>query len=479
MFAKIKLHLPQIITVGIYFALFTSLIFPYADKDWGWHYKYGEYFLENGKLLVRDIYSWTLAGYAWINHSWLFDPILYILYNNIGYIGLSLAAAAIGIVCFYLITDGFKLKPWQLAICAIFFGQMLETGLIEGLRSQVLALLPLGILMYLLKKGRSNPKLFSFIPPLFLIWANLHGTFAFGILILGVFFAAYFFEFKEYRKRLVIVGLLALFCSLLNPFTYHSYLEVLRHTSSPYLKNIFEWLPIYAACPDCHVPTFSIYLVILLIAAIIKPQKSEIPYFLIVLGLTYQAIQARRYLPLFDVATIPLLASFLTRIKFKFLDLSAYKITAFLIIFMSVITIQYNLTVRLPSFNFYKYSENDFCLRLSGCPMGATEYIKKHPPIGNGFNFYDWGGYMIGHDFPVKLFVDGRMHLWGVHGYSPFGDYIKMYYNGDKDLFNQYDFDWALVQSGSPIAKMIEEGNVGNWRLAYYDEVSRYYIRIR
>jgi len=479
MLSKLKANFPKILTIGIYVTLFTSLLYPYQDKDWGWHYRYGQYFLENGRILVRDIYSWTLAGYAWINHSWLFDPILYTLYNSVGYLGLSIAAAVVAFVCFYLITRGYKLNFWQLGISAFFFSKLVDTGIREGLRSQVLALLPLAILMYLLKKGRDNPKMFSFIPPLFLLWVNLHGSFAFGVVVLGVFFACYFFEFKKYRKRLIIIGVLTILLTLLNPFTYHSYLEVFRHTGSPYLQNVFEWQPVYANCADCHVPTFSIYLFILITAAIVKPQISEIPYFLIILGLTYQTIIARRYLPLFTVITLPLLISFLSRIKYKFLDLNIYKITPYLAVFLIGICIEYNLASRLPSFNYYRYTESDFCKNISGCPKGSIEYIKEHPPTGNGINFYDWGGYMIGKGFPVKMFVDGRMHLWDVHDYSPFGDYIKMNYNQDKKLFIQYDFSWALVDSNSGIAQMIESGTVGIWKLAYYDDFSRYYIRLR
>lgn len=479
MFNKIKSNLPIILEVGIFVALFTSLIYPYADKDWGWHYKYGQYLLENGHILVRDIYSWTLAGYAWINHSWLFDPILYTLFNNFGYIGLSLLGAIVGIISFYLVTRNEKLQYWQLGIVAFFFAKIAETGMSEGLRSQVLALLPLSALMYVLNKARTNPNLFNVIPFIFLLWVNLHGTFAFGMMVLSVFFACYFFELKDQRKRLITTFLITFILTLFNPFTYHSYLEVIRHTGSPYLQNVFEWLPIYANCYECHVQSFSIYVVVLITALFVKPQKSEIPYFIIMLGLTYQAINARRYLPLYAVTTIPLLVSYLSRLKINFLNLDKYKITLYLTIFLIVFNITYNLTSRLPSFNFYKYSEADFCRNIGNCPMGALKYLKDHPTRGNGTNFYDWGGYMIGKGFASKIFVDGRMHLWSVRDYTPFGDYIKMYYNQDKKLFMEYDFDWALVQPNSGVAQMIQSGTVGNWKLQYQDDRSHYYVRLR
>lgn len=479
MLEKLKTNYPKILTIGIYLALFTSLLYPYRDKDWGWHYKYGEYFLQNGEFLIRDIYSWSLAGYAWINHSWFFDPLLYILFNRVGYVGLSVSAGLIALLVFYLITVGHKLRYWQLGIAAYFFSNLVETGIREGLRSQVLALLPLGLLMYLLKRGLENPKWFRALPLLFLVWANLHGTFVFGLGILGAFFAVYFFQYPSYRKSLISTGLLSIFATLLSPFNYHSYLEVLRHTSSPYLQNVFEWMPIYYNCADCHVPSFSVYLTVLIVAALIKPQKIELPYFLVALALAWQTISARRYLPLFGATTLPLLASFLSRIKVPALDLGRYALTPYLTAITLVVIIQFHLYNRLPSFNYYSYSEADYCAYASRCPQGALAYLQKNPPLGNGLNFYDWGGYMIGKGFPAKLFVDGRMHLWQVKDYTPFGDYIQMYYHGNQELFKQYDFSWVLVEPDSVIAKMIEEGSVGAWRLLYRDDTSQYYVRVQ
>lgn len=153
MLKKIQANFPKILKIGIYLALFTSLLYPYRDKDWGWHYQYGQYFLENGSIMVRDIYSWTLAGYAWINHSWAFDPILFILFNRVGYLGLSVVAAIIAFFSFYIITKEYKLDYVRLGITAFFFSKLIETGIREGLRSQVLALLPLTLLIYVLKKA--------------------------------------------------------------------------------------------------------------------------------------------------------------------------------------------------------------------------------------------------------------------------------------------------------------------------------------
>ena len=76
------LFLDRGLTGLIYSALFVYLIYPYSDFDWGWHYRYGEYFFTHHQILRHDIFSWTMPGYEWVNHSWLYDLVLYVLCVN-------------------------------------------------------------------------------------------------------------------------------------------------------------------------------------------------------------------------------------------------------------------------------------------------------------------------------------------------------------------------------------------------------------
>ena len=86
----------------VYLGLLLYFIYPYSDYDWGWHYRYGEYFFTQGKVLRHDIFSWTMPGYEWVNHSWLFDLLLYVLYTRFGFIGLSATGALLGLLTFHL-----------------------------------------------------------------------------------------------------------------------------------------------------------------------------------------------------------------------------------------------------------------------------------------------------------------------------------------------------------------------------------------
>jgi hypothetical protein len=165
----------------VYPVLLAFLVYPYGDFDWGWHYRYGEYLWTHGRILRHDIFSWTMAGYEWVNHSWLFDPLLYALFNATSFWGLSLAAALIGLAAFHLGIRRAGLPLVPTALLALGFTALTREALLQGLRTQVVALLLFGILMDVLLAARTDARRYWVLPPLFALWATLHGSFPLGV----------------------------------------------------------------------------------------------------------------------------------------------------------------------------------------------------------------------------------------------------------------------------------------------------------
>ena len=142
----------------MYAGLFPFLLYLYGDVDGGWHLRYGEYLLTHGRILRQDIFSWTMEGYPWTNHSWLYDPLLYLIYTHFSFVGLSLAGAMAGLGAFIFGISFFQLSYWQKAVLAGVFATLTSGALVQGLRSQVVGLLLLALAMFLLfnlREGRT------------------------------------------------------------------------------------------------------------------------------------------------------------------------------------------------------------------------------------------------------------------------------------------------------------------------------------
>ncbi len=343
-------------------------------------------------------------------------------------------------------------------------------------------------------KDIANKRFFTYCAiffVLFLLWANLHGSFVFGLVVLGLFaFSCIIGQSKNTKKafdvkitqRFLVFSALffvSVAASLLNPWTYQVYLEALRHSSSPLLKYILEWDP--AQINSSFFLIFLVYTVIFCTVMSIRRKITDLPFLLSFIASSYLALSARRYMALFIIVNIPFLAYSFQSFKF---DLNRFKATSYILFIVIAVAYEIVFFRALPSYHLYKlwnYSITDYCELGSGCSEKMTQYLIHNPPKGRGFNFYDIGGYLIGRGVPAKLFIDGRMHLWeNPDHYQVFLEYQKMYYEGDFNRFNKYHFDWILVQKDSIPFQVIRKTNkLGKWKVMFQDGNLVYAVRER
>src|SRR3989304_9786659 len=65
------------------------------DPDLGWHLAYGQKFLQEGRILRADEFSWTMPGYVWHNSYFLYQIILSYIFGYFGHIVAGLLFGAI------------------------------------------------------------------------------------------------------------------------------------------------------------------------------------------------------------------------------------------------------------------------------------------------------------------------------------------------------------------------------------------------
>ena len=73
------------------------------DSDLFWHLRAGETTLQTGRPLLVDTFSHTRAGQPWINHSWLSQVGLALLFQVGGYLALGAVMAALATVSMVLV----------------------------------------------------------------------------------------------------------------------------------------------------------------------------------------------------------------------------------------------------------------------------------------------------------------------------------------------------------------------------------------
>src|SRR5664279_3852853 len=162
----------------LFFGLMAMTARNATDPDLWWHLTNGQRILATGHVPHTDPFSFTRAGHAWVSHEWLSDIVFYELWKHGG-------AAALIIFSALITTAGFMFlyrrcpgkRHWAAAATAI---GALASAASWGVRPQMFTFTLASLFLLLLEIGESHPRVLISIPPLFLLWLNLHAGFALG-----------------------------------------------------------------------------------------------------------------------------------------------------------------------------------------------------------------------------------------------------------------------------------------------------------
>ena len=274
-----------------------------ADPDlWG-HLRFGLDTLATGQIgFVEDPYSFT-SDRPWVNHEWLSELATAVAYAVGGVSGLmvlkALLAASISASAWYALRQvrfswrwlGVALVAWGTLPLAFSLRPQLWTGI---------ALVGLcGILT------ADSRRLLWLLPPLFAMWANLHGGWIVGGGLLAMWTAAAWIQGERLRWTLLGVGIASLFATLLTPFGVHLWtflLETVRFNRD----DITEWWPIWRRGPGF------ITLWTLIVATIVfSTRRNGRPPLVTVVALTAFAVasaRVTRLVPIFAIIAVMLLS---------------------------------------------------------------------------------------------------------------------------------------------------------------------------
>src|SRR5262249_58483425 len=119
----------------------------------------------------------------------------------------------------------------------------------------------------------------------------------------------------------------------------------------------------------------------------------------------YRARPPRRHVAVFVILPLPYAALAIREVRVRTESVARAAIAAAVVAVIGVSM----WGKRTDLIDFAHSSMVTYCVYGPSCSEGMAEYLLKNPPVGRGFNFYDWGGFLIGRGIQTKLFTDGRM----------------------------------------------------------------------
>ncbi len=451
-----------VLCLFIIVALFLWKTTVFLDPDFGWHVRTGQLILSSS-VPQTDPFSYTMSTYSYVDHSWLTDVIIAKLLPTVGIFGLAGLFTSFCLGAFLMVSKWKKPSPFLISLLLPGLTVLFSYA---AIRPVLVSWLFFAILIWFLSRPFNNRQFWLF-PPFFLLWANLHGGFALGLVV--------FFVYVLFRKELLIIFLISLVVTLINPYGLGLWREVFLTVSDRSLfLAIDEWNPTIFSFD----PSFAFTLGLSGLIILGYPRRFSWPTKLVYLLLASMALFSKRHLPFFIITSVPILVAghdlFLQSLPKNNLVKKRWQWGQWTLLVISLViaTLSVWFAVRdkmiLTEQNFY--------------PQGAVSYLRNHQTGGEIFSTYNWGGYLIWKLPEKKVFIDGRMPSW--RGKDEFGqdfsifDRYEQIVTGKEDLhpvFAKYNIKYVLLSASKkapPPGSFLDQLYKNGWRIVYEDDMA-------
>ncbi len=437
------------------------------DADTYWQIALGDWMIANRTVPHVDTFSWTVAGAPWISSQWLAQVIFAVSYGALGWSGVvivsSLAiASAFGLLTYYLLRQLAPIPALVLVMAGFVLAAPHMLARPHALALPVMVLWVAGLVRAIDEKRAPS----FWLLPLIALWANLHGGFTFGLMLIApVALEALINARAPERLRVVmrwaLFGVGALVAACITPYGPESILVTRRILGlGPALALIGEWQP------QDFARLGGFELVLLGAVGFLLWRRVTLPplRILVVLGLVHMALSQSRngemlglVAPLFMAAP---LAPQLGRRAISDAKSLYTAAAAALVLFAATMSIVLPLSLRYEP-------------RAEVSPAGAVAAVKASGKT-HLLNSYDFGGYLIAQG--VRPFIDGRTELYGAdfvlrHDAAVNLKNVDVFYA----LMRARDIDVTMLAPSAPAVGLLDR--MPEWTRIYADDIAVVHVR--
>jgi len=464
---------------------------PLFDPDFWWHLKSGEVMWQTKKLLTQDLFAYTGNGLTStreiliLQSYWLWQLIAFTFYVVFAFDGIWLlnflvigSMVLVGFIHLRQRKVDFLLCAPLLAMFCVFFsyGYPLE-------RPQVISFLFSAILVGLLFRLENERFPHWLLPLLMLFWANLHGGFIVGDIILVLFGMGAILEYRSESKRLkrclfwVFSSLLA---SFFNPTGWLAFQEAFNLYNTQLMSTVTEYQNTLAAFKAGEYYLLVLWLFVgLYWLGVFLQRRLVWPEIFIAVFLTWFSLAHLRNVGFFTVAMLPFIGQGLGPLLPK--EARKIKIVTLVLVSLSVAVLVFRGSIL-----FSLRDRADVGLQAQTASL--VRFLEKSDLTGHMFNSYDLGGYLLWRFYPQRqVFIDSRGMDASVHkDWLAIASASTEIVAGGKrrylDLLDRYAVDYVVYalagsQTGriTPLIKALLPHS--HWYPVYLDE--RFYVLVK
>jgi len=459
---------------------------PFPPNDFWWHLKAGETIVETNRIPSVDEFSFTMAGKPYDNYAqfWLSESLLYVLYR-LGGLQLLVFAHSLAIALAYLLL---------FSACRVFAGPRTSVAGIlfaAGLGFPNWTLRPQGFVLPLASAvlwcvvqdlaGRNRKSLLA-IPLIMLLWANSHGSWVIGALLLVIYLVARLARaivrprFAQEMGLPALVAFAGLATVLMNPRGPRILLYVAAMAGDPVSQTFgTEWIP--AAFGNQVGGMFLVGFLLSSLLLMVSPRRPNFFELLTYLVFGLLAFKMIRAILWFGIAMAPAVAAHTAAVFTAIRSMMVrparaatlpirhglnLAILATLLMVVAMSTPWLKTVLPLPQ--AYRG------LVSNETPVAAVEFMLQHPLGANVFSEQGFGSYLIWAASPqYRVYVDTRFELYTL---ELFKEYFKVS-NADlgwEDALVSHNVDTLLLSPEIQPELIRAAAQSSSWRRLYGDD---------
>ena len=488
------------------FSVFVGLLFlflsfrPLWHTDlWG-HLAYGRTLVMTRSLPATEPLMPLASGVPFVDTAWLTQVIGYAMFERFGITSMSfLYATSITLMAVLLLYRGYQRSQCVgITLAGLLLWMWGCWQHLNIIRPQLAGMMCFTILLTLVTSRHRRPWHWFAVPMLFTAWANLHGSFFVGFVLLAglaagraIDLAVRCGEFRAVRRdsqvrRYVLMLELAAVATLLNPYGLGLYAEVLSISNNPNVAELVEWSPLQLRMSQGQAT--AVIGMLLMVLYRMSPRRVTSAEVLLLFGFGAAALWSSRML----VWWIPLAAYYgvvhASAIWHTLMQPLETLPTSPRNGRWSVITVgAIWFCVAITPFGGRLLHGDNGKLKVarmvsSQTPLGVVQYLKKMAeekkiPRGQAFNTYEWGDYLLwSGPKEVKVFVASHAHLIPREVWS---DYVAIS-NGSADWddrLDRYGVNLIILDEATHDGLIRKLRENDQWSTTYSDNVGTVFVR--
>lgn len=386
-------------------------VLPIVSPDVFWHLSAARFMLREHAWPRADWLSYTMQGRPWIDFEWLCQLIWWTALRLAGWWGLVVLKAAVFTLAAFLLwrmLDLYELsvegKTLSLLAWAVAWIPL------NDLRPENFSVLCFTLQLWFLEArrlGRKTPFNVRLLPVLYVVWANLHAGFLYGLILVAIYGAMEAWRGKGAKASWALAGwgVACVAATFVNPYGWGLHYVLFEHArdmsviqsyitewQEPYLFN--PWLiPFWALMMAAMTTVFSRF---------IEDRKVPGEHWLALAFFSYSAASHARLVIYLALVAVPVMACHIGHVywaKKSVARVPAIVVCAALLAGYFFERMGPTLALRTPFIGRY-------------VPGQTIRFIQENRATLAGhhmFNPWQWGGYLGYLLYPdLKVFVDGR-----------------------------------------------------------------------